>query len=215
MVLVTNPIFAATFPIRPDVVMSEIEPNRKFRQIRRLPVYDASGLLSTDWFDETPLADVPVDASYSALYPAFLTKRGTIFPYEAIPFPRHAVPSTYVAYRGEQFLYDMKGTVSLRSWSPNRLEYAVEAFEEDTLVVNQNFGPNWKVSGAASDEPISHEGLLAARVAPETKRVVFTYWPASFAVGALVTGLTVIVSVIALLWLRRRDSLMSEAVNAE
>ena len=215
MVLVTRPIFAATFPIRPDTVMSEIEPNQKFLQVRRLPVYDASGLLSTDWFDDTPLADVPVDASYSALYPAFLTNRGTVFAYEAIPFPRHALPSTYAAYRGEQFLDDMKGTVSLRSWSPNRLEYAVQAYEEDTLVVNQNFGPNWVVSGAASDKPVSEGGLLAARVAPETTRVVFTYRPASFAVGALVTGLTVIGSVIALVWLRRRDSHMPEAVNAE
>ena len=110
LVAVSRPILASAFPFNPQVVMRDLRRFEDFTQIVRLPVYGEDGVRNDlDWFDFTPIEDVPVDVSYSALYPALLTNRGTIWAYEAIPIKNNAVPSGYPEYRGEVYLQNGLG----------------------------------------------------------------------------------------------------------
>ena len=52
------------------------------------------------------------------------------------------------AYRGEQYLLG-RGSVTLARWSPNRLEYLVDALAPSVMVVNQNYDPSWRAMSGA------------------------------------------------------------------
>ena len=86
----------------------------------------------------------------------------------------------------------MRGSAEIVSWSPNRMVIETDVFEEDRLVVNQNFASGWKVSGAASGAEPSDQGLLSAVVTPDTKLVTFRYRPVSVIVGTLVSLATLL-----------------------
>ena len=193
LVMVTRPIFGSAFPIDPQVVTKDLKRSDGFVQIRRLPAYSREGFRDDlDWFDFADIEDVPVDVSYSALYPALLSNLGSLWAYEAIPIPWNAIPQGSPRYRGEVFMDRMRGSAEIVSWSPNRIVVEVDAIDEDRLVVNQNFASGWKVSGGASGAEPSDQGLLSAAVTPHTKLVTFRYRPVSVILGTLISLATLI-----------------------
>ncbi|UCG34099.1 MAG: hypothetical protein JSU68_05575 [Phycisphaerales bacterium] len=204
LVLVTRPIFASAFPIEPAVVMDELEPSAEFTQILRLPAYGRDGFRDDlDWFDTADINDVPVDVSYSAMYPAFLNNLGSVWSYEAIPIPAKAQYRGSPGYRGEVFMNDIRGSARITMWSPNRIAVAVDALAEDRVVINQNFSPGWKADGADGPAGPTDEGLLSAPVTPATTQVVFYYRPFGFTVGVAITLLTAVGCLLYLLRTRR------------
>ena len=91
-------------------------------------------------------------------------------------------------YRGEEYLLDA-GTVRRTRWSPNRLEYAVDAPKPSVLVVNQNYDPSWRVTSGPG-QILSQDGLLAVRVPAGKSRIVLRYVSIAFICGLLITILT-------------------------
>ncbi len=173
----TRPIYERAFPIPPMAV----EPAGEFRQITRLPNYDADGVVT-----ERGGSALETYGSWSAHMPALLANRGAVDCYETAFIPRSARPMTDPAYRGEAFLEGRAGEVATALWTPNRLRYAVRVANSDRLVVNQNFDRGWK---ATDGRPLaSADGLLAIPIVAADREVEIVYRPRSFVLGALISG---------------------------
>jgi hypothetical protein len=124
---------------------------------------------------------VPGNAGLMYLYPP--ANEGTLSCYEETPIPISG------ALRGnlpaDEFLRDPgAGTVRRVRWSPNRIELEVDAKRPATVVVNQNFGPGWRVEGATM---MPQDGLIAAQVPAGRHAVTFSYLPPGFVAGLCVS----------------------------
>jgi hypothetical protein len=67
-----------------------------------------------------------------------------------------------------------RGKVTLERWSPNRLEYTVDAAEPSVLVINQNYDRSWRVVSGPGDT-FSQNGLLAVHVPAGKSRTILRY----------------------------------------
>jgi len=77
-------------------------------------------------------------------------------------------------YRGEYHLVGA-GTAELVRWTPNRLDFAVDAPTPATLVVNQNYDRFWRLT-TGRGSVVSQGGLLAVSI-PAGKQVLkLSYW---------------------------------------
>ncbi len=190
--LVTRPIYRNAFPIPPMAPRRSVQ----FFQVSRLPHYAAHGFL------EGEIAyGYGVYASWSGEYPALLMNLGTVDCYETARVPRRPTPRDDPAYRGEAYLVGTEGSVALLDWSPNRLRFRVRAHSPGRLVVNQNRYAGWR---AADGRPVeSLGGLMAVAVGPGDDVVALSYERPSFAVGALVSAVAGVGSVVALIGRRR------------
>jgi hypothetical protein len=77
-------------------------------------------------------------------------------------------------YRGENYLLEA-GTVEIIFWSPNRLDFAVDAPAPTTLIVNQNYDRFWRLT-AGHGTVVSKEGLLAVSIPAGRQRLQLSYW---------------------------------------
>jgi hypothetical protein len=166
------PVYRAAFPIP----AMEFARGAEFRQISRLPNYDATGLVGTE---------TRVFGSWSAHMPALLMNRGAVDCYETAFVPRRAIPMTDPGYHGEAYLSGTTGILTTELWTPNRLRYAVQVDRAARLVVNQNYYRGWK---SIDGRPVlDQDGLLSVRVAPEDDVVEIYYRPRGFVVGAAIS----------------------------
>lgn len=91
-------------------------------------------------------------------------------------------------YRGEQYLLGA-GSVRPVRWTPNRLEYAVDAPRPTLLVINQNYDPSWRVT-SGPEQTFSQNGLLALQVPAGKSRIVLRYTSFGAICGLIITILT-------------------------
>ncbi len=124
--------------------------------------------------------------------------QGVLNCYEYSEWTTPVLGSNDAGYRGEQYMKG-PGTVQLTRWTPNVLEYEINAPAPTEMIVNQNYDPYWTI-GRGAGELVSENGLLAVRVKAGRQHVVLSYggWP--WKVGALVTFATFLVA----MWLLRR-----------
>ncbi|HVN64923.1 MAG TPA: hypothetical protein VMT58_09820 [Candidatus Binataceae bacterium] len=113
-----------------------------------------------------------------------------------------AVGSDSPGYRGEQYLLGA-GSVGLSRWSPNKLEYDVDAPAPTTLVINQSYEPGWRVASRPG-AIISQNGLIAVQIPAGKYRIAIGYLPTGVLIGAGITILTIFLAA-AIIWLRRSD----------
>jgi hypothetical protein len=113
---------------------------------------------------------------------------GVVNCYTYTDWPTEAKGWNEPGYRGEQYLLG-PGTVTLARWTPNRLEYLVDAPEPSLLVVNQNYDPSWRVI-SGSDQTLSWDELLAVRVPAGKSRIVLRYISIAAICGMIISMLT-------------------------
>ncbi len=109
-------------------------------------------------------------------------------PLDYSELPGKVVAFNQPGYRGEQYLTGA-GSVTLRRWTPNALDYDVDTPASNVLVVNQNYEENWRVvrgKGAV----FSRDGLIALRIPAGVQRVELGYRSYLFLVGLFVTIIT-------------------------
>lgn len=129
--------------------------------------------------------------AHSNMYPAFLSNSGVLDAYEVIHVNRGHVLTVFdPEYKGEMYLDKGKGSVSIISFSPNKIVADVHATEPDTLIVNQNYYKGWRVVGARSKIVKSFNGLISCVIQPGNYRATFYYLPTSFLVGFFITSIT-------------------------
>ena len=127
---------------------------------------------------------------------------GVVNCYTYTEWPTTAKGWNEPGYLGEQYLLGA-GTVTLVRWTPNRLEYAVNAPAASVMVVNQNYDPSWRViSGVA--QTFSQGGLLAVRVPAGKSRIVFKYISIAAIWGMIISILTALAAFLLSRWELRR-----------
>ncbi len=104
--------------------------------------------------------------------------------YEPASASRAAYGYNQPGYRGEVHLIGA-GEVSLVRWTPNELEYDVDARDTATVVINQSFDSEWKlVEGKGLLG--ANNGLLAVRVPAGKQRLELRYYSRSFLLGCAI-----------------------------
>lgn len=124
------------------------------------------------------------------VYMTFLENRRLPWGYDANYLRRAAHMEGEEGYRGEAYFANAElGAVRRLDSTMSRYTVSYEAEAEAIVVLNQNYHPGWKVSGAL-EGAFDLEGLVAARVPAGEGVVTFRYAPTSRVAGAAVTLLT-------------------------
>jgi hypothetical protein len=188
LILVSRPIWRDAFPLAPW----KTSRRSLFVQSGKSVFHDASG----------PIREPHARASTSSHFPAILENRGIVGCYEPIPVPRAARSQAESGYRGEAFLLRSRGAVTVTLWSPNRLQFRIDARRRDLLVVNQNYSRHWRATPGLN--VVSHKGLIAIPVPRGRSTVEINYRPRSFLIGVTATSATTISTLITLFVTSRR-----------
>jgi hypothetical protein len=123
---------------------------------------------------------------------------GVVNCYVYTGWPTEAKGWNEPGYRGEQYLLG-PGSVTLARWTPNRLEYVVDAAGPSVLVVNQNYDPSWRVVSGGG-ETFSQDGLLAVHMPAGKSRVVLRYISIAAIGGIVISVLTAFVALAMFRW---------------
>jgi hypothetical protein len=120
--------------------------------------------------------------------------QGVVNCYAYTDWPTEAKGENEPGYRGEQYLLG-PGTVTLVRWTPNRLEYNVDADAPSIMVVNQNYDPSWRVISGLG-RTFSQDGLLAVRVPAGKSEVDLRYVSLIAIYGFAITLLTAVCAIV-------------------
>lgn len=119
------------------------------------------------------------------MYPVVLSNSGIISSYEVIAVKRGDVRTVNdPGYRGEAYLANNKGNISIVSFSPNKVIIDVNVYERDNLVLNQNYYTGWRVIDNGRRRNVRpYKGLISMPVTAGYHRIKFYYLPISFLIG--------------------------------
>ena len=123
----------------------------------------------------------PGNAGRMYVYPAI--NQGSLNCFEETPLD--ISPRLRANLPADEYLQEPgAGIVRRVRWSPNAIDLDVDLRRPATVLVNQNFGPGWRVTGGT----VANEGgLLAARVPEGRHRVTFRYLPRRVVVGGAIS----------------------------
>lgn len=126
------------------------------------------------------------------LYLAMLANRGVIQCYGAPPFERlGALALTNPKYRGEVFVADGRGQVTITHRTFNTATLHVDNASDGALVVfNMNFDEGWSASAGTV---VNQDNRVAVRIPAGTRDIVLRFRPRSFVPGLLVGLWTLLV----------------------
>jgi hypothetical protein len=97
-----------------------------------------------------------------------------------------------------------EGTATIELDQPERVEIEVDARTPAYLVLADTFDPGWSVT--IDNQPAlirpAYAGLRAVFVRPGKHRVIFTYEPAGFRMGLLISGVAAVLALGCLVWPR-------------
>ena len=93
------------------------------------------------------------------------------------------VPKGRKDYRGEYFLEGDSGEARQLFFSPNKLKFNVNVYQDDVLVINQNYFSGWRSS---TGKVINYGGLIGIPVSKKEREVTVYYLPGSFIIGAVI-----------------------------
>ena len=120
--------------------------------------------------------------------------QGVVNCYTGMDWPTQVKGWNEPGYRGEQYMLG-PGTVNLSRWSPNRLQYSVDAPAASVLVVNQNYDPSWRVVSGPGPA-FSQDGLLAVRVPAGKSQIDLRYISRPVLYGLAITLLSAIGAIV-------------------
>jgi hypothetical protein len=133
---------------------------------------------------------VVVDDRFYDQYKNFQENKGVFNCYERLHLalasdPKYLVNgSLYPLYKGEAYLINKKGIAKIDYFSPNKIKILVDVKQEDILVFNMNYFKGWKVKGK---EVKPYNGMIATKVFPSDKEIIFYYLPSSFLIGLIIS----------------------------
>jgi len=174
--LVNRRILEEAFPVTPP----EVPGKKQFFQTWLPPEYNRRGeIISSALFEGSSFYN-------------FLMNVGTISAIEPVPISAYALPIDSEKYQGEVYLSGTKGKVVIEDWTPNQIVVNVEAEQEGSVIVNQNYFPGWKVKGSGDPKIEEIDGLVGVRVPPGRNTFMIYYLPATFQIGLMVSLATLL-----------------------
>jgi len=174
--LVNRPILQEAFPVNPP----DVPGKKQFFQTWLPPEYNRRGeIISSALFEGSSFYN-------------FLMNVGTISAIEPVPISAYALPIDSEEYKGEVYLSGTEGKIAIKDWSPNRIVINVEAEQEGSVIVNQNYFPGWKVKGSGDPKIEEIDGLVGVRVPPGRNTFMIYYLPATFQIGLMVSLATLL-----------------------
>jgi len=163
-------------------------------------------------FFQVKSRDLPIDRVLpveALAYANLLRGVGTIDWYTGVEYPSYAVPKYYVErngaytfnpeYRGECFWLD-SGEQLRCSFSPHKITVYANTTRPRTLVVNQNFHPDWH---SRVGNLVARQGLIAVEVPSGADVIELTYRSRAFVLGLWVS-ITALTAITLLIVLHRR-----------
>jgi len=135
------------------------------------------------------------------LYEAVLQNLGNVRATSDIPFRSGVRAEGDRGYRGEAYLLSDRGRVSAE-FTPNVIRATVESPRADTLVINQNYFPGWRVAGSRRAARC-WDRLLAVPVAAGRQEIVLQFRSPALTAGLVLTLLAVGLAAAQLTVLRR------------
>jgi len=132
-------------------------------------------------------------------FPSFLGPETKVMP-KLFLLPRYVFLSPYTKisvlpnpeYKGEAFFLNDPNSICDIDFKPNKILVEVKMKDPDTLVINQNFDPYWRVSAGNIE---NYDGLLSVKFkSPVRGKVVFTYLPFLFFIGFAISLTSIIIS---------------------
>ena len=129
-------------------------------------------------------------------------RQGVVNCYVYTDWPTDVKGSNDDGYRGEQYLLG-PGSVTLTRWTPNRLEYTVDAPSAAVLMINENYDPSWRVTSGPG-QTFSQDGLLAVHVPAGKSQVVLRYISMAAMYGMIISMLTALAAFMLIRWESRR-----------
>ena len=157
------------------------------------------------WMWEVPHGPPPINFAQYQRDPAIAEssvvrdRRGVVNCYVYTDWPTNAKGSNDQGYLGEQYLLG-PGTVTLTRWTPNRLEYAVDApAASSVMVINQNYDPSWRVM-SGQGKTFSQDGLLAVHVPAGKNQIVLRYISMAAIYGMIISMLTALAAFVLIRW---------------
>ena len=132
--------------------------------------------------------------SESSIYLAYLKNKGTLNCHENfyIASAISAIDSKSKLYKGEFYLKEENGNISLIYFSPNKIKVHLNISKKDLLVINQNYHKGWKVK---EGEVKPYYGLISANVEKGEYDLIFYYLPNNFLIGLLISILTILLMI--------------------
>lgn len=128
------------------------------------------------------------------------------------PSFRQMLPASYYSvfeYLKARPVWDFKGDVSLRSWSPERRVFYVRSSEAGRFVMKEQFFPGWKAQIDGVTAPIgrAEKTFQSVSVPAGEHTIEFRYAPLSLFIGAAISAIAIVCCVIAV-WPRRATKLI-------
>src|SRR5262249_48888892 len=136
-------------------------------------------------------------SAWGGYMPAYLLNEGTVNCYEPVPVIRAAAPDRSPDYQGEGHPSETTGKVTLPERTPNTLRIAAHLDKPGLVVLNQNFFPGWQTNVG---KLIGRDDLMAVRLLAGDHDIRLKFAPRSFYAGAAVTGCTLIIAAVSLLF---------------
>ena len=194
------------------LVPAAVQNAARYREAFRLPLPDVTA--SRSFFQvklQNETLREQIATGYGDTYLNVLRRVGTVLWDSNIKLPESARPRFWVddhgvislaeGYRGEAHFSDPRNQVQRLSITPNEIVAQVKLMAADTLTINQNYDPAWRVEGA---ELVQQEGLLRLRMQPGSHTVRLRYRPWPFFVGLGISLATLLGLVLAAPRVRRR-----------
>ncbi|NQT89695.1 MAG: hypothetical protein HQ558_00375 [Candidatus Omnitrophica bacterium] len=133
------------------------------------------------------------DISRSSVYPIMLSNSGILDGYEVLFIKRGGVEvASSRRYKGEAYLADDSGIVTIDYFSPNKIVVTTQAKKDSMLVLNQNYYSGWwVVKDGRCVRAEAYDGLIATKVSAGKTRATFFFLPISFLLGAAISISTI------------------------
>lgn len=125
------------------------------------------------------------------LYVSVVENRGNPIAESDIPMPVLVKSSDESGYRGEAYLLSGRPLESL-TLTPNTVQIEASLNAADTLVVNQNFFPGYRVEGVPGAQVYEREGLIALDLPPGTHHIRLVFTQPSVWRGLIVGGIAIV-----------------------
>ncbi len=146
------------------------------------------------------------DGDAKKMFATIYNNKAVVYAYDSFSnqIQTKVIPKGRKDYRGEYFLEGNSGEARQLFFSPNKLKFNLNVYQDDILIINQNYFSGWRSS---IGKVINHDGLIGIPVSKKDHDVTVYYLPGSFIIGAVILICFLVVTIYVRLKKRKMQNL--------